>query len=51
MANGLVAVRREQICNAIKFLILHSQEPDGRFQERGRVYHKEMIVYAPFLIH
>lgn len=44
MASGLVAVPRDQICNAIKYLILRSQEPDGRFEELGKIYHKEMIV-------
>lgn len=56
MANSLVAVRREQICNAIKYLILRAQNPDGSFVENGRVSHQEMIVclicfsISPFLI-
>lgn len=48
MANSLVAVRREQICNAIKYLILKTQEPSGQFLEHGRMYHTEMIVSALF---
>ncbi|XP_075896236.1 complement C3-like [Nelusetta ayraudi] len=43
MANSLVAVQKEQICNAIKYIILNSQQPDGRFIETGTIYHKEMM--------
>lgn len=44
MANGLVAVQSKDICDAVKFLILNTQQPDGLFTEVGRVYHGEMIV-------
>ena len=46
MANGLVAVQRHVICDAVKFLILRAQQPDGMFREVGKVYHGEMIVRA-----
>ncbi|XP_033961667.1 complement C3-like [Pseudochaenichthys georgianus] len=43
MANSLVAVQSPHICEAIKFLILKAQQPDGLFREVGRVIHGEMI--------
>uniref|UniRef100_A0A8D0AD77 Complement C3-like n=1 Tax=Sander lucioperca TaxID=283035 RepID=A0A8D0AD77_SANLU len=43
MANNLVAVKEEHICEAIKFLILNVQQPDGSFIEVGTVIHGEMI--------
>ncbi|XP_028435566.1 complement C3 [Perca flavescens] len=33
MADNLVAVQKEHICEAIKFLILRAQQPDGLFRE------------------
>lgn len=50
MANSLVAVQKDHICNAVKYIILNAQRPDGRFIETGGMYHKEMIVCAPFWI-
>ena len=44
MANNLVAVQSQHICDAIKFLILKAQQPDGLFREVGKVIHGEMIV-------
>ncbi|KAF6739079.1 Complement C3 [Oryzias melastigma] len=38
LANNLVAIRKEHICNAVKFLILKAQQPDGMFTEVGHVY-------------
>nr|AHF81487.1 complement component pro-C3-1 [Trematomus bernacchii] len=43
MANNLVAVQSPHICEAIKFLILRAQQPDGLFREVGTVIHGEMI--------
>ncbi|XP_061844093.2 complement C3-like [Nerophis lumbriciformis] len=43
MANQLVAVQRDVICDAVKFLILKAQQPDGMFREVGTVSHGEMI--------
>ncbi|XP_034095065.1 complement C3-like [Gymnodraco acuticeps] len=43
MANNLVAIQSPHICDAIKFLILNAQQPDGLFREVGRVLHGEMI--------
>ncbi|KAM9318793.1 LOW QUALITY PROTEIN: complement C3-like [Pholidichthys leucotaenia] len=40
--NQLIAVQRDVICNAVKFLILNAQQPDGAFKEVGKVYHTEM---------
>ncbi|TDH11164.1 hypothetical protein EPR50_G00057830 [Perca flavescens] len=42
MADNLVVVKREHICEAIKFLILNAQQPDGLFREVGWVYHGQM---------
>uniref|UniRef100_A0A3Q1G758 Complement C3-like n=1 Tax=Acanthochromis polyacanthus TaxID=80966 RepID=A0A3Q1G758_9TELE len=42
MASSLVAVEREVICNAVRFLIVNAQQPNGVFREIGDVYHKEM---------
>ncbi|XP_024115560.1 complement C3 [Oryzias melastigma] len=38
MANNLVAIKKEHICDAVKFLILKAQQPDGLFTEVGEVY-------------
>ncbi|XP_036954098.1 complement C3-like [Acanthopagrus latus] len=43
MANNLVPMQRDVICDAVKFLILNTQQPDGMFREVGKVYHGEMI--------
>ncbi|XP_028998601.1 complement C3-like [Betta splendens] len=43
MANSLVAVETNVICEAVKFLILNTQQPDGLFKEVGKMYHGEMI--------
>ncbi|XP_044198235.1 complement C3-like isoform X2 [Thunnus albacares] len=43
MANDLVAMEKDKICDAVKFLILNTQQPDGVFREVGKVYHGEMI--------
>ena len=50
MANSLVAVQRNVICDAVKFLIIKAQQPDGMFREVGKVYHGEMIVRALILL-
>ncbi|XP_029941622.1 complement C3-like [Salarias fasciatus] len=42
MAHSLVAVQKEVICDAIKYLILNTQQPDGMFREAGTVIHAEM---------
>ncbi|XP_076583459.1 complement C3-like [Chaetodon auriga] len=43
MANNLVAVPSNVICDAVRFLILRTQHPGGPFKEVGRVYHRDMI--------
>ncbi|XP_077574394.1 complement C3-like [Stigmatopora nigra] len=43
MSNQVVAVQRNVICDAVKFLILRAQQPDGLFREVGKVAHGEMI--------
>ncbi|KAK5911561.1 hypothetical protein CgunFtcFv8_005724 [Champsocephalus gunnari] len=43
MANNLVAVQSPHICEAIKFLIINAQQPDGLFREVGTVIQGEMM--------
>ncbi|XP_072240560.1 complement C3-like [Leuresthes tenuis] len=43
MAYNLVGVKTEHICDAVKYLILNAQQPDGLFKEVGKVIHGEMI--------
>ncbi|KAM9769654.1 complement C3-like [Menidia menidia] len=43
MAYDFAIIKVEIICEAIKFMILRTQQPDGQFVEIGDVYHKEMI--------
>lgn len=50
MANNLVAVPSNIICDAVKFLILNTQQPDGMFTEVGRVYSSGMSVRALILL-
>ncbi|KAF1385234.1 hypothetical protein PFLUV_G00105620 [Perca fluviatilis] len=40
MADNLVEMQRQHICEAIKFLILYTQQTDGEFREIGNVYTK-----------
>ncbi|XP_028998623.1 complement C3-like isoform X2 [Betta splendens] len=42
MANSLVSVPTNVICEAVKFLILNTQQSDGQFREVWRILHKEM---------
>uniref|UniRef100_A0A3Q4GC77 Anaphylatoxin-like domain-containing protein n=1 Tax=Neolamprologus brichardi TaxID=32507 RepID=A0A3Q4GC77_NEOBR len=42
MANYLIGVNKNVICDAIKFLILNTQQPDGMFKEVGYVYSQSM---------
>ena len=44
MAFYLVDIDINIICGAIKWVILRSQQPDGRFMEIGPVIHGEMMV-------
>ncbi|XP_061686215.1 complement C3-like [Syngnathoides biaculeatus] len=43
MSNMIVAVEKDVICDAVKYLILRAQQPDGMFREVGKVAHGEMI--------
>ncbi|KAK2815855.1 hypothetical protein Q5P01_026322 [Channa striata] len=42
MASSLVAVESSVICDAVRFLILNTQQPDGMFREIGYVMMKSM---------
>ncbi len=46
MAYNLVSVQTSVICDAVKFLVLKTQQPDGMFVEVGEIIHGEMIVRA-----
>ncbi|XP_061576908.1 complement C3-like isoform X3 [Cololabis saira] len=43
MVYNLILVQQNVICDAVKFLILNTQQPDGAFIEIGSVYDKGMI--------
>ncbi|KAE8300816.1 Complement C3 Complement C3 beta chain Complement C3 alpha chain [Larimichthys crocea] len=43
MANSLVKVSNDSICEAIKFLISETQNHDGSFREVGSIIHGEMV--------
>ncbi|KAJ8246289.1 hypothetical protein GJAV_G00265920 [Gymnothorax javanicus] len=36
-------IKEEGLCHAIKWLLLHTQQPDGSFKEVGHVDHGEML--------
>uniref|UniRef100_A0A665W0L5 NTR domain-containing protein n=1 Tax=Echeneis naucrates TaxID=173247 RepID=A0A665W0L5_ECHNA len=42
MASPLLPISTDSVCEAIKFLILTTQQPDGMFKEVGRLVHLEM---------
>ncbi|XP_048052089.1 complement C3-like [Megalobrama amblycephala] len=43
MANNFVAIERNVICSAIKWLVLNKQLQDGSFKEDSAVTHGEMV--------
>ncbi|XP_073327906.1 complement C3-like [Pagrus major] len=43
MATNLLTLQRNVICDAVKFLILNTQQPSGMFREVGTVIHRDMI--------
>ncbi|MED6262907.1 hypothetical protein ATANTOWER_029080, partial [Ataeniobius toweri] len=43
LAHNLVAIQSQDICDAVRFLILSSQESNGMFREVGSISHTEMI--------
>ena len=44
MASRLVKVENYVLCDAIKFLIMQTQQPNGMFVEVGRVYSDSLSV-------
>lgn len=44
MASSLVSVQSSVICDAINFLILKRQQPDGHFREDRSVNNVDMTV-------
>ncbi|XP_004689349.1 PREDICTED: complement C3 [Condylura cristata] len=43
LATNLIAIDSQVLCEAVKWLILEKQKPDGIFQEDAPVIHQEMI--------
>ncbi|XP_051799749.1 complement C3-like [Acanthochromis polyacanthus] len=43
IAYTVVPVHSQVICDAVNYLILNTQQPDGMFREVGRIIHVEMI--------
>ncbi|KAG8519037.1 Complement C3, partial [Galemys pyrenaicus] len=43
LAANLIAIDSQVLCEAVKWLVLNKQKPDGIFQEDGPVIHQEMI--------
>ncbi|XP_036383937.1 complement C3-like [Megalops cyprinoides] len=43
MAYSLISIQEDVICNALKWLVLNAQQPDGIFKEDAPVYHGEMV--------
>lgn len=50
MADNLVPIASNVICDAIRFLILNRQQPDGMFREDGSVAQKEITVSVTFVL-
>ncbi|XP_072104233.1 venom factor-like [Mobula birostris] len=42
MAFHMIHIEKTVLCEAVKWLILNKQKPDGHFQEDAQVYHGEM---------
>ena len=45
MASDIISIQENVICDALKWLVLNSQQPDGIFKETFNVYHAEMVVW------
>ncbi|KAM4751408.1 complement C3-like [Anableps anableps] len=43
LAYNLISVKNDHICGAVKFLVLHAQQPDGTCGEVGRVTSGQMV--------
>ncbi|XP_076142218.1 complement C3-like isoform X1 [Alosa pseudoharengus] len=43
MARDIISIEEKVICDALKWLVLNSQMPDGIFKETFQVYHAEMV--------
>ncbi|XP_018421190.1 PREDICTED: A.superbus venom factor 1-like [Nanorana parkeri] len=43
LAQGLINVDRNVLCDSVKWLVLEKQKPDGLFEENAPVYHQEMV--------
>ncbi|KAJ8362943.1 hypothetical protein SKAU_G00117740 [Synaphobranchus kaupii] len=43
LAYNLISIEEDVLCNALKWLVLNTQQPDGIFKEVGQVIHGEMV--------
>ncbi|XP_062395864.1 complement C3-like isoform X2 [Sardina pilchardus] len=43
MTGDLISIEEKVVCEALKWLVLNSQMPDGIFKETFNVYHAEMV--------
>ncbi|XP_063065994.1 complement C3-like [Engraulis encrasicolus] len=43
IASEIISIEDKVICEALKWLVLNSQQPDGIFKETFNVYHGEMV--------
>ncbi|PIO36849.1 Complement C3, partial [Aquarana catesbeiana] len=42
LAQDLINIDRDILCNSVKWLLLEKQKPDGMFEENAPVYHQDM---------
>ena len=45
MASNIISIQENVICDALKWLVLYSQQPDGIFRETAYVYTAAMVVW------
>lgn len=50
MASNIISIEGRVVCEALKWLVLNAQQPDGTFKETFRVYHAEMVVWDHFSV-
>ncbi|XP_076135422.1 complement C3-like [Alosa pseudoharengus] len=43
MARDIISIEEKVVCDALKWLVLNSQQPNGIFKETFNVYHAEMV--------
>ncbi|XP_068130209.1 venom factor-like [Hyperolius riggenbachi] len=43
LSSDLIEVKKDILCDSVKWLLLNRQKPDGLFEETNPVYHQEMV--------